>query len=740
MSRLCIDFGTSSIRAAISNQSSRRVVLPLGRAVKAKSSDEASLLSEIYINSSGSHIIFGERALHSKQRDLQNPYLINSPKLWLKEPTRLFDRAFTGLEITRAELLVGLLAFSIRASELAYQEIQRKHFDQSIDDVVIARPVWPDDIENELQDAVSIILSMAKKISREIRSDELKLSTLQKILRKPVKGPRYEQVVEPIAVAFELSSVEIDRRRLTLIVDIGAGTTDLGLFCHVETGTREDRIFPQPFICSEFAAGDLIDAALVDLLKRKSSVCDEVTEAGVRRRIRTVKETLFEVGEIFEFGVSVTLRELEETAELKSMTSVIKRAIQRVLNGNEQIIQDFTKASFSHFPYVEVLMAGGGNNLAFIRRAIEDTYETSPGKVRVQLKIVSPNVDQSIQRYGASIERLAVALGGADEGYVNLRTKLSSNLKVGANPLGEGKQRIELKTNAFSGNTAFNYSTPTLAVRQPAADIKTIQKQPKNNLKKWQELKEKSWEGLNWHSADSLYKYAALLLDYPNTQKSPYRNDALDFLRSSAMLGNSYAAVKLAELLSIESSNLSSVGDAYYWSLVASKLNQKPPDSHMLASIRGRLSAEVAKEKEEKANQFRAQSPEHLFSLKPSKSLSKAVSTNNVQKEGQAIIKGGTKNQRYERDSYGHRSQLSLQELAVILVLVNREKKLIPPKAEQMKSKELVSNWAAESDLDKAYFLAARLEPSFERTDLFQMHSEFEKVKKWLYYAKDKKL
>ena len=117
MHMICVDFGTSSIRAALMKT---RSYVPHPLAIASRSPiDNASIPSAIYIPSTGDNIFFGmdalERGLTSKR-----PLLLElSPKSWLRpdEVAHIDAPAIDGLPFTRRQVICGLLA-SIQ-SELA---------------------------------------------------------------------------------------------------------------------------------------------------------------------------------------------------------------------------------------------------------------------------------------------------------------------------------------------------------------------------------------------------------------------------------------------------------------------------------------------------------------------------------------------------------------------------------------------------------------------------------------------
>ena len=80
---LCIDFGTSSIRAALFESArSRPQALELGEAFRS-SIDRASIPSAIFIDSSGEAVVFGEDALKQGLRGDRSLLFEMSPKRWM---------------------------------------------------------------------------------------------------------------------------------------------------------------------------------------------------------------------------------------------------------------------------------------------------------------------------------------------------------------------------------------------------------------------------------------------------------------------------------------------------------------------------------------------------------------------------------------------------------------------------------------------------------------------------------
>lgn len=112
---LCIDFGTSSIRAVRRLQSGKLKPLDIGRVTRSKL-DEASIRSEIHVDENRRYVRYGERAVIARNEGGTPSLYESSPKLWLKEPGRLSEDAAPELGVTREQLLSGLLAYAVRAA------------------------------------------------------------------------------------------------------------------------------------------------------------------------------------------------------------------------------------------------------------------------------------------------------------------------------------------------------------------------------------------------------------------------------------------------------------------------------------------------------------------------------------------------------------------------------------------------------------------------------------------------
>ena len=127
---------------------------------------------------------------------------------------------------------------------------------------------------------------------------DLPLSTLRSYFDQPYTGSLHpsSDVIEPVAAALELLSRKVNLRQICAVVDVGAGTTDIGLFYSVVTEGHADRLIPLSTTRSVFKAGNEIDQVLYQILAKKSGTTDQLRLYDIRTRIRQIKEFLFEIG------------------------------------------------------------------------------------------------------------------------------------------------------------------------------------------------------------------------------------------------------------------------------------------------------------------------------------------------------------------------------------------------------------------------------------------------------------
>lgn len=576
---LCIDFGTSSIRAVYRDAKNKRHVLPIGLVTGAKSIDEASIRSEIHIDAQGKALKYGEHAVIAKAKPAPSSYYESSPKLWLLEPENLDQPAFKGLKVSRRELLTGLLAYAIYGAREALRRIGIAH-PKELEDIRIAHPVWREDLARRANQEILQIGYAASQLAKQGDWGNVPLTTLRSYFDEPYSGSLRpsSDVIEPVAAALELLSRPDNSRQFYAVVDVGAGTTDIGLFCSVVTKGRADRLIPLTTTRSIFKAGNEIDQVLYRILAKKSETTDQLRLYDVRTRIRQIKEFLFLNGFVQELGVRVSLDDVEKHSEIVKMAQEIRTCFEAVLSDRTTILGWNTE------PYIQVVMAGGGGNVSFIRSALSTPVIVRERSIPVRIT-ASAGTDQVT--YGASHERLAVALGGANVHYDSLRHEHEKLTSIPS--LGFAKQDVTRSLQAIE--------LPTFAVTTPALPAQAIN----SNLT---QITKANQEKAIWREKiSSLSKIAGAgnveaqfeIAEQLRSTASQYVLEAMDWYVRAARQGHLASQFKLVDLLLSGTAITVDYPHAYFWLLVAAR-NGSKDSLEQAKTVRPFLSASIAEE------------------------------------------------------------------------------------------------------------------------------------------------
>ena len=208
-------------------------------------------------------------------------------------------------------------------------------------------------------------------------------------------------------------------RDVMLVVDVGAGTTDLSLFWVVQRESEFHRAWPIADAGIR-QAGDTLDRLLVEALLRKAGIGrDETGERarrGLRRKgVRRLKETLFQTGSVMAILVNdetVTLsrEEFLDSDGVGKFSERIAGEIQQLLDG---VDESWGRAVGARG--VTLVLTGGGCDLPMITGLDDRPWRMGGRKVACRL---APRVPEGLasefrEEFIAAYPRLAVAMGGA---------------------------------------------------------------------------------------------------------------------------------------------------------------------------------------------------------------------------------------------------------------------------------------------------------------------------------------
>lgn len=415
MHTICIDFGTSSIRAALRKQNN---LLPHPLAIAPRSQiDNASIPSAIFISNAGDELLFGDKALEAGLSGQPRLLFEASPKSWLSPANiaHIGTPAATGLPFSRRQLIAGLLSLSVRDSRRA----AKSAFELEPDTLVyrISHPVWISSERHRMVTEYDDLRRVAcadigRKMKYEMTADEFEL-WCEKASPDPQLLPPDVEVEEPVAAALELfPDPPTNRRSAALVVDVGAGTIDLGLFVSVlpDRDSRVKRkLIPMTAPRSLFGAGDEIDNALIALVEEKLGPKGSSHLAALKNDIRRSKEQLFDTGNLVFRNAEVSREELVKTENLRQMARGLKRAIDEMFSDAGARFQSQLSAPVHGIGHLDVVFAGGGANLAFLRSLVGNVV--SMGNTTLSATQAEATTPDNFE-VEASRGRMAVALGG----------------------------------------------------------------------------------------------------------------------------------------------------------------------------------------------------------------------------------------------------------------------------------------------------------------------------------------
>lgn len=242
---------------------------------------------------------------------------------------------------------------------------------------------------------------------------------LDKAAAQPGDGRFETGVFEPHAAAAASLAFTNAPTRFVMVFDMGAGTTDIAAFDF-------DESFDPPALteikearqCSPLA-GDAIDALLIDLLWRKRGGGRPEDEArfkrGARLVARPLKEALFTHGRcaLKEGWRSTTLQaqEFMEDERFRQFLAQLGNTIATSLSAVRQ------RAEAAHAPVVDVVLAGGGAHLPFLKdlmRLAAKAGPASPVSFRVGPLSPASTLYGDIDPYFSDVfPQLAMSIGGA---------------------------------------------------------------------------------------------------------------------------------------------------------------------------------------------------------------------------------------------------------------------------------------------------------------------------------------
>ena len=428
---LCLDFGTAMSKAFAMEGDEKPIELALG--VRAGGTGYP-VDSTLFITDDGL-IVFGPQAVaHGAIAVESGRARFDSPKARLSMGEQgEIDKINVGPEInptatplSEGELITLYLGYltNLAVSELESQGHSRytnRRF---------ARPCWSDDRNRWAEPLLRRMLAQAQILADTfdgrwqtgIPVVEAKVA-LGKI-RELATVPDYlldQGIPEPVAAAASLMLRDEAQREIFMVIDVGAGTTDFGVFLLQNNPDKDiclTRIIPGTI---EYLpeAGNRVD----DLLKfyvldlegiDPGSVEGRHNKTYLDSRIRFYKETLFRDGVVEvtlanHTRVVVDRDDFLKSTRVQSFAQRLRDKLEMVLGAVGEGFLDLLARSD-----LKVVLTGGGASLPMVSDLAKGVVEIKGRKImRKPTPMVPAWIEETYPQFSQQYPQLAVAIGGA---------------------------------------------------------------------------------------------------------------------------------------------------------------------------------------------------------------------------------------------------------------------------------------------------------------------------------------
>jgi molecular chaperone HscA len=437
---LCLDFGTAMSKAFAKVFPDKYLDLELG---KEAGRQGYMLPSSVFIADDGK-AYFGFEAIEQSQDLIDSGReRLDSIKGWLslRREGNLDSEACvlkptmnpSAYRLTEGDLIRIYLAYltDIAENSLVHQGVNEPRYAKRR----FARPCWPDPVQAKWADGVMRRMLAEAQILADtftgrweggIPVGELKSAVEQ--IKALNKRPDYlidDGVPEPVAVAASAIADSENARDAFMVVDVGAGTTDFGLFIATHRPNEENfRVFQVPAsIQGLMQAGDKVDGLLRGFIARRESIdpsdnSGRMILADLSRRIRGLKEALFKTGRLEYVLADGTVGEIAVEEFLADER--VERFAEAVENGFKKSLEAVDESWLRWLAMdgvrLNVVLTGGSSTLPMMQALGQGPIDVKGHRILRQAVDARPDwmADMALELQ-AVYPQLAVAIGGTAE-------------------------------------------------------------------------------------------------------------------------------------------------------------------------------------------------------------------------------------------------------------------------------------------------------------------------------------
>ena len=439
---MCLDFGTALSKACATSGDDRDIVdLPLGRLAQ-DPNGVYPVTSSVFITED--RIWFGPQAVN-KSVSLNDPSRkrIDSPKQEMSQGnfSGLFEERLTddynpsGQPFSKADvilLFLGFLTFLVGKSleEKGHNKYVLRRF---------ARPSWSQDRAEWANEALENMLAQAQILADTFGDEWLEglhpMDAYQAVKQVKACNKIPSQLIwEPVLEAAAAANSALRRgspyRSVYAVIDVGAGTSDFGIFYCVEPkggSLRIAEIKGGHVVVRQ--AGDRIDKLVMDNILEKERISETDQEYqrlrySLERDRRVLKENLFNMSYIEhtlenESTVRLTLSEFLQDERVRNFEQLLKKKFRDALNCLGSDWYNMVQGR------IKIVFTGGGSELPMVRNLAEDIL-TDVGTWRCEVVDGAPEWLSTVSPELSDVfPQIAVALGGAQEEVPDLKRAIS---------------------------------------------------------------------------------------------------------------------------------------------------------------------------------------------------------------------------------------------------------------------------------------------------------------------------
>lgn len=458
---LCLDFGTAMSKAFASIKKDDEIEssVPIklnAQATKGRSKAIYPVPSSLWISDDG-QIFLGETAIAlSLQSDpIRNRERFDSLKktliLGLKEEApfqSLMRKSLNPTEIpfTTEDAIILYLGF---LTDLACTELQQFGFSRYVvrnfglpswnperrawggellKDMLIKAQIVADTFHDKWDSGLNI------QEVRSVLDSVKKLNELPKYLVK-------HGISEPIAVASSRLQKEESFRALTMVIDIGAGTSDFALFLVTKPPNKPGyNAFPiEGCNKSLQQAGDILDAAMQQIILTKSGLGKDSSEYlsnlnHLRMQVRTLKEDIFRDGSCnarLANGTRVTVSIDEFMGH-----DIVDRFTQKLTDKFGEVLTAVHKSIIMHYgdAGISIVLTGGGAMLPMVQKLASGFVFLHGKQVRKEKVRLVPEEYEIDNELKIVYPQLAVAIGGSSPSTIDEKRAIREMKIPGGTP------------------------------------------------------------------------------------------------------------------------------------------------------------------------------------------------------------------------------------------------------------------------------------------------------------------